>query len=240
MRLDKFLAHTGFGTRKGVKGLIKGKQVMIGDTIAKDGKQQVKPDVDTVYVRGEAVKYQEFIYLMMHKPQGVVSATIDNVSQTVIELLQPEEQLVGPFPVGRLDKDTEGLLLITNDGTLAHNLLSPKKHVDKCYQATISGIVTKEQQDRFKMGIILKDGFNCQPAELEIIEVDDAQQQSEIKITIHEGKFHQVKRMFEAVEQKVIYLKRLSMGPLKLDEQLALGEYRPLTEAELELLTEYK
>lgn len=173
---------------------------------------------------------------MLHKPQGVVSATIDNVHPTVISLLGPNEQLFDPFPVGRLDKDTEGLLLLTNDGTLAHNLLSPKKHVAKCYQATIQGIVTKEDQVEFEKGLTLNDGFLCQPAELDILEVDESQQISKIQVTIHEGKFHQVKRMFEAVDKKVTYLKRLSMGPIRLDESLDLGEYRALTEAEMDLL----
>ncbi|MGO2961501.1 MAG: pseudouridine synthase [Carnobacterium maltaromaticum] len=236
MRLDKFLAHTGFGTRKSVKSIIKAKQVRINDKIAKDGKEQVKPEVDQVFVLDEKVHYQEFIYLMLHKPQGVVSATIDNVHPTVISLLGPNEQLFDPFPVGRLDKDTEGLLLVTNDGTLAHNLLSPKKHVAKCYQATIQGIVTKKDQVEFEKGLTLNDGFLCQPAELDILEVDESQQISKIQVTIHEGKFHQVKRMFEAVDKKVTYLKRLSMGPIRLDESLDLGEYRALTEAEMDLL----
>lgn len=236
MRLDKFLAHTGFGTRKSVKSIIKAKQVRINDKIAKDGKEQVKPEVDQVFVLNEKVQYQEFIYLMLHKPQGVVSATIDNVHPTVISLLGPNEQLFDPFPVGRLDKDTEGLLLVTNDGTLAHNLLSPKKHVAKCYQATIQGIVTEEDQVEFEKGLTLNDGFLCQPAELDILEVDESQQISKIQVTIHEGKFHQVKRMFEAVDKKVTYLKRLSMGPIRLDERLDLGEYRALTEAEMDLL----
>lgn len=236
VRLDKFLAHTGFGTRKSVKGLIKGKQVKINDKIAKDGKEQINLEQDTVFVLDEAVHYQEFIYLMLHKPQGVVSATIDNVHPTVIELLGPEEQLFDPFPVGRLDKDTEGLLLLTNDGTLAHNLLSPKKHVAKCYEAEIMGVVTKKDQDAFRQGLTLSDGFLCQPAELDILEVDESNQTSRIQVTIHEGKFHQVKRMFEAVDKKVTYLKRLSMGPIILDEKLALGAYRSLTEAEMDSL----
>lgn len=240
MRLDKFLSHTGFGTRKSVKSLIKGKQVKIGEGVAKDGKQQVNPEKDQIFVRGEEVHYQEFIYLMLHKPQGVVSATVDNVSQTVIELLNPEEQLFEPFPVGRLDKDTEGFLLLTNDGSLAHNLLSPKKHVDKCYEAKIAGIVTPEHQEIFKAGVVLKDDYVCQPAELEIVKVDENNQTSEIKVTIHEGKFHQVKRMFEAIDCKVTYLKRLSMGPLELDHSLKLGEYRQLTEDELDLLADYR
>lgn len=236
MRLDKFLAHTGFGTRKETKDLLKKKAVEVNGVCVKDGKFQVKPVVDQVAVYGEAVAYQEFIYLMLHKPQGVVSATIDNVNPTVIDLLTPAEQKFEPFPVGRLDKDTEGLLILTNDGVLAHELLSPKKHVAKRYEATIDGIVTQEDRDAFKKGIVLSDGYQCQPAELEIVSVMPDEGTSSIFVTIHEGKFHQVKRMFEACGKKVVYLKRAAMGLLELDPNLPLGKYRPLTQEELNLL----
>lgn len=237
MRLDKLLANMGFGTRKTVKTLLKAKEVTVNGIIIKDGKSQVDPDKDTVVVAGEAVEYQEFVYFMLHKPQGVVSATNDNLHKTVIDLLAPKDQVLDPFPVGRLDKDTEGLLLLTNDGTLAHNLLSPKKHVDKCYKATIKGIVNEQDILAFKNGITLNDGFNCQSAELDILSIDVDAEQSIIQVTIHEGKFHQVKRMFEAVDKSVTYLKRLSMGNLKLDETLEIGKYRQLTEEELSSLT---
>ncbi|MBC1547537.1 rRNA pseudouridine synthase [Listeria sp. FSL L7-1435] len=230
MRLDKLLSHTGFGSRKEVKPLLKSGAVVVNGTIQKDSKTQVNPDKDQVTVHGTPVVYQEFVYFMLHKPQNVVSATEDNVSETVIDLLAQEDTLTDPFPVGRLDKDTEGLLIITNDGTLAHNLLSPKKHIDKTYYAKIDGDVTTEDIEAFAAGIELDDGYTCKPARLEIITPN------EIKVTIQEGKFHQVKRMFAARGKTVSYLKRVSMGNLQLDESLALGEYRPLTEAELAIL----
>ncbi|AEO04438.1 rRNA pseudouridine synthase [Listeria monocytogenes] len=230
MRLDKLLSHTGFGSRKEVKPLLKSGAVVVNGTIQKDSKTQVNPDKDQITVHGTPVVYQEFVYFMLHKPQNVVSATEDNVSETVIDLLAQEDTLTDPFPVGRLDKDTEGLLIITNDGTLAHNLLSPKKHIDKTYYAKIDGDVTAADVEAFAAGIELDDGYTCKPARLEIITPN------EIKVTIQEGKFHQVKRMFAARGKSVSYLKRISMGNLQLDESLALGEYRPLTEAELAIL----
>ncbi|EDN9282801.1 rRNA pseudouridine synthase [Listeria monocytogenes] len=230
MRLDKLLSHTGFGSRKEVKPLLKSGAVVVNGTIQKDSKTQVNPDKDQITVHGTPVVYQEFIYFMLHKPQNVVSATEDNVSETVIDLLAQEDTLTDPFPVGRLDKDTEGLLIITNDGTLAHNLLSPKKHIDKTYYAKIDGDVTAADVEAFVAGIELDDGYTCKPASLEIITPN------EINVTIQEGKFHQVKRMFAARGKTVSYLKRISMGNLQLDESLELGEYRPLTEAELAIL----
>lgn len=237
MRLDKLLANTGFGTRKTVKTILKSKEVTVNGLVEKEGKKQVDPDKDVIIVSGEVVQYQEFVYFMLHKPQGVVSATSDNLHKTVIDLLNPQDQLLDPFPVGRLDKDTEGLLLLTNNGTLAHNLLSPKKHVDKCYEAIIEGIVNEQDIQAFEDGITLKDGFNCQSAKLEILSVNLETNQSVIQVIIHEGKFHQVKRMFEAVGKSVTYLKRLSMGNLQLDETLEIGKYRTLTEEELQALT---
>ncbi|WP_373470946.1 pseudouridine synthase [Carnobacterium alterfunditum] len=238
MRLDKLLANMGFGTRKTVKGVLKAKVVTVNGFIEKEGKMQVDPEKDTIIVSGEEIEYHEFVYFMLHKPQGVVSATTDNVHKTVIDLLEPQDQLRDPFPVGRLDKDTEGLLILTNDGTLAHNLLSPKKHVDKCYEAIIEGIVEEKDIQEFASGITLDDGFNCQSARLEIVSIDFEKEQSIIRVTIHEGKFHQVKRMFEAVDKSVSYLKRLSMGNVQLDETLELGDYRQLTKAELDSLTD--
>ncbi|EEO7553970.1 rRNA pseudouridine synthase [Listeria monocytogenes] len=230
MRLDKLLSHTGFGSRKEVKPLLKSGAVVVNGTIQKDSKTQVNLDKDQITVHGTPVVYQEFVYFMLHKPQNVVSATEDNVSETVIDLLAQEDTLTDPFPVGRLDKDTEGLLIITNDGTLAHNLLSPKKHIDKTYYAKIDGDVTAADVEAFAAGIELDDGYTCKPASLEIITPN------EINVTIQEGKFHQVKRMFAARGKTVSYLKRISMGNLQLDESLELGEYRPLTEAELAIL----
>lgn len=236
MRLDKLLSHAGFGTRKEVKNLLKKKVVTVNGELQKEGKFQVDPETNSIAVFGEVVQYQEYVYFMLHKPQGVVSATTDNLHETVIDLLQPHDQWQEPFPVGRLDIDTEGLLLLTNDGVLAHELLSPKKHVDKVYQADIQGVVTEKDVRDFLEGVTLDDDYKCKPAELVIKEIDETENTSKIEVTIQEGKFHQVKRMFESVDKEVTYLKRISMGPLYLDEDLPLGEYRVLTEDELESL----
>ncbi|MET3196538.1 pseudouridine synthase [Bacillus sp. OAE603] len=233
MRIDKILANMGYGSRKEVKGLLKKGVVKIGDNIVKSPKEHVDLDNQVVSVNGEVVEYKEYVYLMMNKPPGVISSTEDSEHETVIGLLEYEDIIFEPFPVGRLDKDTEGLLLITNDGQLAHQLLSPKKHVPKKYFATIDGVVTEEDIKAFEKGVTLDDGYETKPGYLTIL---TSGQESEIELVIMEGKFHQVKRMFEAVGKTVTYLKRLEMGPLKLDETLELGEYRELTDEELELL----
>ncbi|WHZ02058.1 pseudouridine synthase [Neobacillus sp. YX16] len=237
MRIDKMLANLGYGSRKEVKQLLKSGAVKIDDVIVKDAKQHVDTNKQTVTLNGEVIEYREFIYLMMNKPQGVLSATEDSAGETVIDLLELEDQVYEPFPVGRLDKDTEGLLLITNDGQLAHRLLSPKKHVPKTYFAVIDQEVTHEDVKAFAEGVTLDDGYGAKPGELKILKSGI---RSDIELTITEGKFHQVKRMFEAVGKKVIYLKRISMGPLPLDETLELGEYRELTDEEVELLKLYQ
>ncbi|MCM3619522.1 rRNA pseudouridine synthase [Sutcliffiella horikoshii] len=237
MRLDKMLANSGFGTRKEVKKLLKTGVVKVDGNVVKDAKVHVDPEVQEVTVHDDIVEYREFIYLMMHKPPGLLSATEDHRQETVVDILQEEDKIFEPFPVGRLDKDTEGLLLLTNDGQLSHQLLSPKKHVPKTYYAKIDGEVTEDDIQAFQQGVTLDDGYETLPAELKILE---AGPESQIEITIVEGKFHQVKRMFQAVGKTVIYLKRLSMGELKLDEDLELGEYRELTDEELELLQQRK
>ncbi len=233
MRLDKLLANMGYGSRKEVKQLLKQEEVTVDGEVVKNSAMHVDPETQIVEVYGERVQYIEFIYIMMNKPQGVISATEDVRDETVVDLLDPFVQHFKPFPVGRLDKDTEGLLLLTNDGNLAHNLLSPKKHVPKTYYAKINGVVTEEDVEAFKRGVELDDGYVTKPGELVILTSDKT---SEIELTIMEGKFHQVKRMFESVGKKVTYLKRISMGNLKLDEDLELGDYRELTEEELESL----
>ncbi|WP_066366862.1 pseudouridine synthase [Neobacillus fumarioli] len=233
MRIDKLLANLGYGSRKEVKQLLKSGAVKVDDCVVKDPKQHVDPNKQTVTLNGEVIEYKEFIYLMMNKPPGVISATEDSIDETVIDLLELEDQIFNPFPVGRLDKDTEGLLLITNDGQLAHRLLSPKKHVPKTYFAVIDREVTEDDVKSFAEGVVLDDGYKTKPGELKILKSGI---RSDIELTITEGKFHQVKRMFEAVGKKVVYLKRISMGPLKLDETLELGEYRELTDEEIELL----
>ncbi|MBB4824308.1 16S rRNA pseudouridine516 synthase [Sporosarcina luteola] len=233
MRLDKLLANMGYGSRKEVKQLLKNGAVKVNEVQVKDAAAHVDPHKDVVSILGEQVVYKEFIYLMMNKPPGVVSATEDYRDRTVVDLLEPEDRHFDPFPVGRLDKDTEGLLLLTNDGKLAHNLLSPKKEVPKLYYAKVEGIVTEEDISLFAKGLTLEDGFETKPGILHIIKADTV---SEIELTITEGKFHQVKRMFEAVGKRVVYLKRMSMGSLKLDHDLELGEYRELTDDELSSL----
>ena len=237
MRLDKLLSNMGYGSRKEVKVLLKQQVVTVDGVAVKDAAMHVDPVQQNVSVFGDRVEYVEFIYLMMNKPPGVISATEDKHDQTVIDLLDPLSQHFEPFPVGRLDKDTEGLLLLTNDGTLTHNLLSPKKHVPKWYYAQIDGVVTEADIEAFSQGVELEDGYKTKPGELVILKSGE---QSEIELMIQEGKFHQVKRMFESVGKKVTYLKRLSMGPLKLDDKLELGDYRELTKEELAALLNHK
>lgn len=233
MRLDKLLSNMGYGSRKEIKVLLKSKAVEVNGDFAKDVSMHVDTDKDQIIVFGEQVVYTEFIYLMMNKPPGVISATEDKKDKTVIDLLDPLAQHFKPFPVGRLDKDTEGLLILTNDGHLTHQLLSPKKHVPKLYFAVIDGHVTEEDVMKFREGVILDDGYFTKPGDLTVLKSGEI---SEIELTIMEGKFHQVKRMFEAVGKKVTYLKRMSMGSLQLDTTLELGDYRPLTPEELNAL----
>jgi 16S rRNA pseudouridine516 synthase len=236
MRLDKFLADVGLGSRKEVKQLLKKGLITVNEQMIKDGKQQINEEQDQIAFADEVLVYQRYYYYLLNKPQGVISATEDNRDQTVIDLLKDEDYRADLFPVGRLDKDTEGLLLLTNDGQLAHRLLSPKKHVDKEYFAKVQGIVTEADVQRFAEGFSLLNGEQVKPSKLMIKAVDSGAGTSDIQLIIQEGKFHQVKRMFEAVDKKVVYLKRLRMGNLWLDEALALGDYRTLTEAELRLL----
>ena len=234
MRLDKFLCETGFGTRSQVKDLLKKGQVTVNGAVAKKPEQKIDEHKDRVICQGKEASYQKYVYYMLHKPAGVVSATEDKREKTVLDLLKPEDRRDGIFPVGRLDKDTEGFLLLTDDGDLAHRLLSPRKHVDKIYYAKIAGSVMEAHIERFREGLDIGDEKKTLPAVLEIL--TSGPEISEIRITIHEGRFHQVKRMFEAIGCKVIYLKRLSMGAVALDETLAPGDYRPLNEKERELL----
>lgn len=230
MRLDKFLAEVGLGSRKEVKQLIKKGQISVNQKIEKSDKKQIDPEKDQVDYQGEILHYQEFYYYLLHKPAGVVSATEDKHDQTVMDLFSPTEYRSDLFLVGRLDKDTEGLLLITNDGKLAHDLLSPKKHVEKEYFAEVQGVMTAEDQQRFVDGFLL-DGERTLPAELLIDEVTE--NKSKVRIILHEGKFHQVKRMVKACGKEVTYLKRIRMGKLLLPKELVKGAYRSLTEDEL-------
>ena len=212
--------------------MIRSGRVQIDGVPVKKPEEKVDIESQTVTLDGKNVAYQTMEYYMLHKPSGVVSATKDKKEKTVLDLIEGQKRK-DLFPVGRLDKDTEGLLLITNDGTLAHRLLAPGKHVDKVYYAKIDGKVTKEDVIRFSEGVDIGDEDLTLPAKLEIL---TSAEESEILLTIQEGRFHQVKRMFEAVGKKVTYLKRMSMGSLVLDENLKKGEYRPLTKEELEKL----
>lgn len=232
-RLDKVLSNMGYGSRRDVKSLIKKGIVKVNSIVIKDNEFKVSPYEDEILFRGEEINYREYIYLMMNKPQGLVSSTEDPLTETVISLLEEKYQIYKPFPVGRLDKDTEGLLLISNDGKLSHELLSPKKGVDKTYFAEVDGIVEEKHIDIFNSGILLEDGYETLPAKLEILESNVI---SKINLTIQEGKYHQVKRMFEALSMRVLFLKRISMGNLSLDESLSPGKYRELTEDEINLL----
>lgn len=242
LRVDKLLAHAGYGTRSEIKKAVKQGRVLVNEQKVKDSGLIVDPAVDVVAFDGEVVSYRSVIYLMLNKPQGVISATEDGRERTVIDLLEPDDALLKPFPVGRLDKDTTGLLLLTNDGQLAHELLSPKKHVDKTYEAYVLGKVTEDDQIAFKQGVMLDDGYVTKPAKLNILAHEEGDEGicSWIRLTITEGKFHQVKRMFQSVGKKVLTLNRLSMGPLELDPALALGQYRELTEQEVELLKQHR
>ncbi|MGL9748369.1 pseudouridine synthase [Enterococcus sp. DIV0170] len=233
MRLDKFLAEVGLGSRKEVKQLIKKGQISVNQQKEKSDKRQVDPEKDRIEFDGEKLHYQEYYYYLLHKPAGVVSATEDARDRTVMDVFSPKDYRKDLFPVGRLDKDTEGLLLITNDGKLAHELLSPKKHVEKEYFAEVSGRMTVEDQQQFATGIPL-DGELTLPAELFIDEV--AEHSSKVRIILHEGKFHQVKRMVKSCGKEVTYLKRIRMGEVTLPDDLAKGSYRPLTAEELRLL----
>ncbi len=230
IRLDKILSSSGFGSRKDVKALIKAGSIHIEDQLVSDPSVLVDPDLQRILVHGEHLDYREFYYLMMNKPADTISATKDPKETTVLDLLPPTLRARDLFPVGRLDKDSEGLLLLSNDGPLAHRLLSPKKHVPKTYFAEIDGHVTQEDVETFKMGIQLEENFTTLPADLVIL---SAEHVSTIHVTIYEGKYHQVKRMFEAVGKRVKYLKRISMGSLVLDEAIPPGGYRDLTAEEV-------
>jgi len=241
-RLDKVLVHLGVGSRSELKKLARQGRITVNGVIVKDSGVQVNPWSDRLEVNGDLQVYREHVYLMLHKPSGVVSATEDERDRTVLDLLEEQWRVFDLFPVGRLDKDTEGLLLLTNDGALAHQLLSPRKHVPKTYFAHVWGEVDEADRRAFEQGVTLDDGYVTLPAELGITMVDRSGEIpiSSIMLTIHEGKFHQVKRMFQSVGKRVIYLKRVRMGPLDLDSALPIGQYRELSETELLQLQSYE
>ena len=236
IRLDKYLADMGKGTRSEVKKAIGKGLVRVNNEIVKKPETKLDTDSDHVLFDGVLVGYAQYEYYMLNKPAGVISATEDKREKTVVDLITKKKRK-DLFPVGRLDRDTEGLLLISNDGELAHRLLSPSKHVDKVYYAKIDGKVTIEDVEAFQQGVDIGEEKLTRPAKLRILKSGT---QSEIELTICEGKFHQVKRMFQAVGKEVVYLKRLQMGTLILDESLKPGEYRELTEQEIADLCFYQ
>ncbi len=233
-RLDKILSNLGHGSRKEVKAMVKNGLVEVNGVTAKKSDMKIDTDNDIVVVDGEELNYREFIYIMMNKPAGYISATFDNYQDTVVDILDPELQAFEPFPIGRLDKDTVGLLLLTNDGKLNHRLISPKNHIDKVYFAEIDKPVDDEDVKAFQAGIVLEDDYKCMPGKLEILKSDE--HGAEVRVTIQEGKFHQVKRMFKTRGKEVIFLKRMEFGGLKLDETLPEGEYREVSNEELKIL----
>ena len=237
MRLDKYLGNSGVGTRKEIKEFLKKRKIKVNDKIVIDGSIKIKEYEDVIKFEDNIVEYKPFVY-MLNKPSGVISATEDKRHKTVIDILENNYKTYNIFPIGRLDIDTEGLLLLTNDGQLSHNLLSPNKHVDKKYYVELKTEITAEMIEKLENGIKLEENFITKNAKIEVMK-DEKNIEKDLKkvfITITEGKFHQVKRMFKAVNNEVLYLKRVQMGNLKLDKKLSLGEYRELTENELKNL----
>ena len=242
IRLDKYLADMQAGTRSQVKEYIRKRRVCVDDMVVTAPEYKIDAATQKVTLDNKTVGYVEYEYYMLNKPMGVVSATSDKNDKTVVDLIDSSRKDL--FPVGRLDKDTEGLLILTNDGKLAHELLSPKKHVGKTYFALIEGEVNQQTVELFKNGLVVDKDFTAMPAVLEILGKPvcsagvTAENMTGVYITIHEGKFHQIKRMFAAVGCEVKYLQRVQMGALVLDRSLQQGEYRPLTEEEINYLKE--
>ena len=239
MRLDKFLVENGLGSRSQVKEVLKKGLVLVNGRAEKSPKTQINETADEVVVSGQKLTYEKFVYYLLNKPKGYISATEDERHKTVLDLLDETARQKEVFPVGRLDIDTHGLLLLTNNGKLAHAMLSPKKHVEKIYRAKVAGLMNQSDVERFARGIELKD-FTCHPAQLKIVELDEEKEISLVEITLAEGKFHQVKRMVAACGKEVTDLQRLSMGPLQLEPELALGEWRRLTEEEMKSLERFQ
>ena len=243
-RIDKIVASIGIGTRKEVKKLCRAGLITVNGVAVKDSSEKLDPEVDELAIDGQILKYRKHIYVMLHKPAGVISATEDYQHRTVFDILPEEYQAFEPFPVGRLDKDTEGLLILTNDGQFAHRILSPKKHVDKVYYVEVNRTLTEADFKRLEQGVTLEDGYVTMPAKVSVIMPSEVIPEQPVSpyakqrflLTIQEGKFHQVKRMVEAVRSEVVYLKRIAMGSLSLDPELAPGDCRELTDQELEIL----
>lgn len=233
LRLDRYLADMGAGTRSELKKGIREGHARVNGEVEKDPGRKVT-EKDTVFFRGRKISYEKYVYYMLHKPAGVISATEDRRQRTVLDLIEEKDMRKDLFPVGRLDRDTEGLLLITNDGDLAHALLSPGRHVDKVYLAEVDGPLTEEDADAFAEGMQVEEDFKALPARLEVQK--SSPEKSLALVTVREGKFHQIKRMFKARGREVTRLKRLSMGSLVLDDNLLPGQWRRLTEEEIRSL----
>ncbi len=231
MRIDKFLANSGYGTRKEIKALIKQGAITADGSVVKDSAMHIDENCTDIRIHGQKAEYKKYIYIMLHKPKGVVSATYDKHLPTVVGLLDEYSLSFEPFPVGRLDIDTEGLLVLTNDGDMSHRLLSPKSHVKKIYYAQLDKPIEQSDIRAFANGVVIDNGYKTMPAHLKKADGGAV-------VTVYEGKFHQVKRMFEAVGKTVTYLKRIQMGNLTLDECLKAGQWREMTNDEINLLCE--
>lgn len=234
MRIDKFLTEMQFGTRSDVRKIIKQRKVIVDGELTTSIKLQVSPSKSVIQVDGDIIHYQKYYYYLLNKPAGVLTATKDRKQKTVMDLFNSVDYRDDLFPVGRLDKDTTGLLLITNDGQLGHQMLSPKHHIDKVYFAKVDGQVTTDDVIKFETGLLLKDGMQTKPAKLIVESYNSDSNISEVLITITEGKYHQIKRMFGAIGMKVIRLERKKMATLELEPTLSLGRYRALTNEEIE------
>lgn len=235
MRIDKFLGVTGQATRTEAKKLIRSGAVTVNGVAVRSADTKLDPEVDKVFFCGKEVIYRKYTYILMNKPQGVVSATEDGRDKTVIDLLPDDMRKTDLFPCGRLDKNTLGLMLITDNGDLAHRLLSPKSHVEKRYYFKSKFPITEIEAKRFENGLVLEDGYETKPAKIELLENGD-----EGVITLVEGKYHQIKRMLEALNNKITYLERISFGPLLLDEGLERGQWRYLTDEEIAAIEAHK
>ncbi len=229
LRLDKILADMGVGSRREIKALIRNGRVAVNGDVAVSGDIKLEAEKARISVDGVTVEYKQFRYVMLNKPAGYVCASEDRRERTVMELLDAQLRRQGLFSVGRLDKDTEGLLILTNDGDYAHRVISPKSNISKRYYAKVEGILDKSDSEKMREGLVLADGTKCLPAELEILS------ENECVISVSEGKYHQVKRMLASRGKRVLYLKRLSIGGLSLDEKLDPGRWRDLAEEEIAL-----
>lgn len=233
-RLDNILVNSGFGSRREVQKIIKQKKVTVNGEIINRPSMHFDILKDNICVLGEKVLYREFVYLMLNKPAGFVSATHDKFERTVLELIDDKDKFLDPYPIGRLDKDTVGLLIISNDGNMCHRVLSPKYHVEKKYFVKVNICLNSSHVEIFNNGVVLDDGYKCKPCKLVILNSDS--EMSECEVILTEGKFHQIKKMFEAINSKVLYLKRTKFSGIELDESLNEGEYRNLTDEEINIL----